>query len=127
MDSDLQGYTPKQLQYGTGGPKEIENLYTRVMLEDAFRDFRDLTIVEEDAGTPRRYLAWRHVGGDQSHRAQVRQHAAIDLITRNANSPATSRSGSPHLPLSSHELMVRTLEANSLRWIAGYLKSSANC
>jgi len=44
----IQGYTPKQLQYGTGGPKEIENLYTRAMLEGAFRDFRDVTIVEEE-------------------------------------------------------------------------------
>ena len=44
----IQGYTPKQLQYGTGGPKEIENLYTRAMLEEAFRDFHDLTIVEEE-------------------------------------------------------------------------------
>jgi SAM-dependent methyltransferase len=44
----IQGYTPKQLQYGTGGPKEIENLYTRAMLEEAFRDLHDLTIVEEE-------------------------------------------------------------------------------
>jgi len=44
----IQGYTPKQLQYGTGGPKEIDNLYTRAMLEEAFRGFRDLTIVEEE-------------------------------------------------------------------------------
>ena len=44
----IQGYTPKQLQYGTGGPKQVENLYTRTMLEDAFGDLRDLTIVEEE-------------------------------------------------------------------------------
>jgi len=44
----IQGYTPKQLQYGTGGPKEIENLYTRATLEEAFRGFRDLAIVEEE-------------------------------------------------------------------------------
>lgn len=44
----LQGYTPKQLQYGTGGPKAVENLYTRPMLEDVFRGLRDLTIVEEE-------------------------------------------------------------------------------
>ena len=44
----IQGYTPKQLQYGTGGPKEIENLYTRAMLEAAFRDFQDMSIVEEE-------------------------------------------------------------------------------
>ena len=44
----IQGYTPKQLQYGTGGPKRLENLYTRAMLEQEFGDFRDLKIVEEE-------------------------------------------------------------------------------
>jgi SAM-dependent methyltransferase len=44
----IQGYTPKQLQYGTGGPKQVENLYTRAMLADAFRGFRDMIIVEEE-------------------------------------------------------------------------------
>jgi SAM-dependent methyltransferase len=44
----LQGYTPKQLEYGTGGPKQVEQLYTREMLERAFGDFRDVTIVEEE-------------------------------------------------------------------------------
>ena len=44
----IQGYTPKQLQYGTGGPKQVENLYTRAMLEDAFRGFRDMTVFEEE-------------------------------------------------------------------------------
>src|SRR6185295_7072917 len=32
----VAGYTPKQLDYGTGGPKQIEQLYTREMLEHAF-------------------------------------------------------------------------------------------
>jgi len=36
------------LQYGTGGPKQLENLYTRAMLEQAFGDLRDLKIVEEE-------------------------------------------------------------------------------
>ena len=44
----LQGYTPKQLEYGTGGPSEIERLYTRAMLEQAFGDFRDRKFVEEE-------------------------------------------------------------------------------
>jgi len=44
----LLGYTPKQLQYGTGGPREIENLYTRTMLEEAFGEFHDVRIVEEE-------------------------------------------------------------------------------
>jgi SAM-dependent methyltransferase len=44
----LQGYTPKQLEYGTGGPKQIENLYTRTMLETEFFGFRQLKIAEEE-------------------------------------------------------------------------------
>jgi SAM-dependent methyltransferase len=44
----IQGYTPRQLQYGTGGPKEVENLYTRAILEAAFRDLSEVTIVEEE-------------------------------------------------------------------------------
>jgi SAM-dependent methyltransferase len=44
----VQGYTPKQLQYGTGGPKQIEHLYTREMLEQAFGDLDDVRIVEEE-------------------------------------------------------------------------------
>ena len=44
----LQGYTPKQLDYGTGGPKELENLYTRNLLEKAFGDLHDVKFVEEE-------------------------------------------------------------------------------
>ena len=44
----IQGYTPKQLEYGTGGPKQIENLYTRTILERQFHDFHRLDIVEEE-------------------------------------------------------------------------------
>lgn len=44
----IQGYTPKQLEYGTGGPNEIEKLYTRDMLESAFGDLNDVRILEEE-------------------------------------------------------------------------------
>lgn len=45
----LEGYTPKQLEYKTGGPSKIENLYTRELLEKAFGDFSSLDIREYDA------------------------------------------------------------------------------
>lgn len=35
----LLGYTPKQLEYKTGGPSAIENLYTKELLEAAFQDW----------------------------------------------------------------------------------------
>lgn len=44
----IQGYTPKQLEYATGGPKNVEQLYTREMLEHAWGDFKDVKIVEEE-------------------------------------------------------------------------------
>jgi len=44
----VEGYTPKQLDYGTGGPKQVEQLYTRDMLQRAFGDFADVVIVEEE-------------------------------------------------------------------------------
>jgi cyclopropane fatty-acyl-phospholipid synthase-like methyltransferase len=34
----LQGYTPKQLDYKTGGPPNLDHLYTEALLKDAFGD-----------------------------------------------------------------------------------------
>ena len=45
----LEGYRPKQLEYKTGGPGILENLYTREILEAAFGDFASLDIREYDA------------------------------------------------------------------------------
>jgi len=35
----LHGYTPKQLEYGTGGPRVVEQLYTEELLRGAFADW----------------------------------------------------------------------------------------
>ena len=35
----LQGYTPPQLEFGTGGPKELSHLYTDTLLRKVFGDF----------------------------------------------------------------------------------------
>ncbi|MFT3957028.1 MAG: class I SAM-dependent methyltransferase [Piscinibacter sp.] len=32
----LQGYTPRQLHYRTGGPQNVDHLYTEALLRDAF-------------------------------------------------------------------------------------------
>ena len=42
----LLGYTPKQLNFGTGGPSAVENLYTRQMLLTAFADWETEELVE---------------------------------------------------------------------------------
>ena len=44
----LQGYTPRQLEYRTGGPSQIENLYTETMLREAFFDMEILYLHEHD-------------------------------------------------------------------------------
>jgi hypothetical protein len=45
----LEGYPPRQLQFGTGGPDDIERLYTREQLEAGFGDFSQVRIDEYDA------------------------------------------------------------------------------
>lgn len=45
----IQGYRPEQVDFGTGGPPQRENMYTRKILEDAFKDFAALEIKEYDA------------------------------------------------------------------------------
>lgn len=45
----LEGYTPKQVDYGTGGPPQRENMYTRELLEAAFSGFDVLHLAEYDA------------------------------------------------------------------------------
>jgi SAM-dependent methyltransferase len=42
----LHGYTPKQLEYKTGGPGDLENLYTREILREAFADWDIEELVE---------------------------------------------------------------------------------
>jgi len=44
----LQGYTPKQLDYKTGGPSDIGNLYTSDSLRSAFADWEIEELVEYD-------------------------------------------------------------------------------
>jgi len=40
----LQGYTPKQLEYKTGGPSLIEHLYTEEMIRDLAKEFQILDL-----------------------------------------------------------------------------------
>lgn len=65
----LEGYRPEQLKYGTGGPKEVEQLYTRALLEQTFGDFTSLDIREHDSVLRE---GERHVG----------MSAVIDLVGR---------------------------------------------
>jgi SAM-dependent methyltransferase len=44
----MQGYRPEQLRYKTGGPSQVEQLYTRNLLEQAFADCASVEIEEYD-------------------------------------------------------------------------------
>lgn len=44
----LQGYRPKQLEYGTGGPSSAENLYTAEILREEFSAMEILHLQEHD-------------------------------------------------------------------------------
>jgi SAM-dependent methyltransferase len=65
----LEGYTPKQLEFGTGGPSNAENMYTRELLEQAFGDFAHVAIEEYEAEMNE---GARHTG----------MSAVIDLVAR---------------------------------------------
>jgi len=45
----LQGYTPKQLEFKTGGPPYIENMYTAQLLRESFSKMSILHMVEYEA------------------------------------------------------------------------------
>jgi len=65
----IEGYGPKQLEYKTGGPSELENLYTEELLRNEFAGFSQLNLKSYDSviseGT-------RHVG----------MAALVDLVAR---------------------------------------------
>jgi len=44
----LQGYRPEQIEYGTGGPKRRENMYTEALLRDSFGDLDILHLASHD-------------------------------------------------------------------------------
>ena len=45
----LQGYTPKQIEYGTGGPPSAANMYTPELLRDWFGDWEILHLAEHES------------------------------------------------------------------------------
>ncbi len=45
----LQGYTPRQLDYKTGGPSQLSHFYTEVLLRETFADFELLHLRDYEA------------------------------------------------------------------------------
>ncbi len=65
----LQGYTPRQLEYKTGGPQVAENMYTEALLSKAFGDMEIFHLREHDD----------HIGEGTAHSGMS---ALIDLAAR---------------------------------------------
>jgi SAM-dependent methyltransferase len=65
----LEGYGPKQLEYKTGGPSEIENLYTEDLLRAEFAGFSEIATRSYDSMMSE---GIRHVG----------MAALVDLVAR---------------------------------------------
>jgi SAM-dependent methyltransferase len=65
----MEGYRPEQLNYRTGGPSRVENLYTRALLEAEFGGLSELQITEHDS---MRQEGTGHAG----------MSALIDLVAR---------------------------------------------
>lgn len=45
----LQGYTPRQLDYKTGGPGQLSHLYTADFIREAFKDLQTVELIEYEA------------------------------------------------------------------------------
>lgn len=65
----LHGYTPQQLEFRTGGPTEVENLYTEELLRQSFSDFQIIALQSYEAQIAE---GTAHVG----------MSALIDLVAR---------------------------------------------
>jgi len=65
----LQGYTPKQVEYKTGGPPQAEHMYTEATLRAAFTDTEILHLREHEDVL---HEGIKHVG----------RSALIDLVAR---------------------------------------------
>jgi cyclopropane fatty-acyl-phospholipid synthase-like methyltransferase len=65
----LHGYTPKQLEYRTGGPPVVEQLYTEALLRTAFDDWELLRIEGYE----------RDLDEGEGHKGRS---AVIDLVAR---------------------------------------------
>ncbi|UCV13377.1 SAM-dependent methyltransferase [Quatrionicoccus australiensis] len=65
----LHGYTPQQLEYRTGGPSTVENLYTETMLRELFAGWEILVLRE-------------HIDEIAEGTAHAGKSALIDLVAR---------------------------------------------
>jgi 2-polyprenyl-3-methyl-5-hydroxy-6-metoxy-1,4-benzoquinol methylase len=65
----IHGYTPRQLEYKTGGPSLVDNLYTEPMLRELLADVQIVHLAEYDA----------HIAEGVGHRGMS---ALIDVVAK---------------------------------------------
>lgn len=65
----IEGYGLRQLEFGTGGPKVLENLYTEALLREAFADFTDVR-------------TWSHETAIDEGPGHSGMSALVDLVAR---------------------------------------------
>jgi SAM-dependent methyltransferase len=71
----MQGYTPRQLEYKTGGPQQAEHMYTQALLRASFSDLEIVHLAEHEDVLSE---GSKHVG----------RSALIDLVARKPADPA---------------------------------------
>lgn len=76
----LQGYTPRQLEYGTGGPPQVSHLYTEAMLREAFAGFEIVALREYEA----------ELAEGTGHRGRS---ALVGMVARRPDLPSARRTG----------------------------------
>jgi hypothetical protein len=112
----MQGYRVEQFHYGTGGPPNVENLYTKDLLIRAFghweiRHLREHdSVLSEGAGTPacRRSSTW-----SPRSRGARRFRSPCSTQLWQTNAPLRSRQRAPVAGRISHaEYEVRAREGN---------------
>ena len=100
----LQGYTPRQLEYGTGGSPSAENLYTETLLRRAFADWEILQLREHDD----------FISEGVAHHGMS---ALIDLVARNLKPccapTAQFRRYPPRQPDAGRRIQVRRMKRSN--------------
>ncbi len=75
----LQGYTRRQIKFGTGGPSSADNMYTEPMLREAFGDMEILHLCEHDDVISEGY---KHHGMSALIDMVARVRPGADLLAR---------------------------------------------
>lgn len=88
----LQGYTPRQLEYKTGGPGHVSHFYTAAMLQEAFSslDIREMIDYEADLQEGRRHVGKSALIGMVAVKPGASREEGRDRLALSSASPFAS-------------------------------------